>query len=127
MDCSFNLVGPTFVTGMILGFLYALIALGYTMVYGVLRLINFAHDAVFMVGGVAVYYIMGQVLGFATPQAGVGLVTAVMGFLLVGALASAGGASMLEYSVYRPLRRRNAARLSFLIGAIGASFFVTYL
>ena len=127
MDCSAALIGPTFVTGLILGFLYALIALGYTMVYGVLKLINFAHDAVFMLGGVAVFYVFGQWLGVTEPQSGVTLAFLIVAFLLVGGLASAGGASLLERLAYRPLRRRHAARLSYLIAAIGASFFITYL
>jgi branched-chain amino acid transport system permease protein len=121
------LIGPTFVQGLILGFLYALIALGYTMVYGVLKLINFAHDAVFMVGGVAAFYVFGSILGLTTPLTGFALVVALLGVLMVGAIASASGATVLERAAYRPLRKRSAARLSFLISAIGASFFATYL
>jgi branched-chain amino acid transport system permease protein len=127
LDCNAGLIGPTFVTGLILGFLYALIALGYTMVYGVLKLINFAHDAVFMVGGLAAFYVFGSLLGVSSPFVGAALVIAIVGLLLTGGLASAGGAALLERLAYRPLRRRNAARLSYLIGAIGASFFVTYM
>jgi branched-chain amino acid transport system permease protein len=127
LDCNTALIGPTFVQGMILGFLYALIALGYTMVYGVLKLINFAHDAVFMVGGVAAFYIFGSVLGLTEPLTSFTLVAGLVGVLLVGAVASASGAAVLERAAYRPLRKRGAARLSFLISAIGASFFVTYL
>ena len=127
MDCNTGLIGAQFVTGLQLGFLYALIALGYTMVYGVLKLINFAHDAVFMLGGVAAFYIFGQFLGLGTDLTGFALVIAVIGILLVGGLASAGGAAILERTAYRPLRKRNAARLSYLISAIGASFLLTYL
>jgi branched-chain amino acid transport system permease protein len=127
LDCNTALIGPTFVQGLILGFLYALIALGYTMVYGVLKLINFAHDAVFMVGGVAAFYVFGSVLGLTEPLTGFALVVALFGVLLVGAVASSAGAAALERAAYRPLRKRGAARLSFLISAIGASFFVTYL
>ena len=127
MDCNTGLIGAQFVTGLQLGFLYALIALGYTMVYGVLKLINFAHDAVFMLGGVAAFYVFGQFLGLGTDLTGFALVIAVIGILLVGGLASAGGAALLERTAYRPLRKRNAARLSYLISAIGASFLLTYL
>jgi branched-chain amino acid transport system permease protein len=88
VNCNAELIGPTFVTGVILGFIYALIALGYTMVYGVLKLINFAHDAVFMVGGVAAFYFFGSLIGLTAPQTGPALVVAVLGVLLVGALAS---------------------------------------
>ncbi|MDQ3982226.1 MAG: branched-chain amino acid ABC transporter permease [Actinomycetota bacterium] len=127
MDCDFGLLGPTFVTGIILGFLYALIALGYTMVYGVLKLINFAHDAVFMAGGVAVFYVFGEWLGISGAKSGLVLIVTLLAMLLVAGIAAAAGAALLERTAYRPLRRRNAARLSYLISAIGASFFATYL
>lgn len=125
-NCTSSLIGPTFVTGVILGFLYALIALGYTMVYGVLKLINFAHDAVFMIGGVFVFYLVGQILGLA-PVSGPLLIAMLLGVLILGAIGSSTGAMILERAAYRPLRRRGAARLTYLIGAIGASFFATYL
>lgn len=127
MDCNTGLIGPALITGTILGFLYALIALGYTMVYGVLKLINFAHDAVFALGAVATWYIFGELLGWDTPRTGIALVLTVLIVLIVGGLASGGAAVVLERVAYRPLRKRNAARLSYLISAIGASFFFTYL
>ncbi len=127
MDCNFSLAGPLLVQGLILGFLYALIALGYTMVYGVLKLINFAHDAVFMIGGIAVFYVFGQFLGLQGPYRGLTLILLIFTILIVGGLASSLAAAVLERAAYRPLRRRNAARLSYLISAIGASFFATYL
>ena len=127
MDCNWGLVGPTFVTGVILGSIYALIALGYTMVYGVLKLINFAHDAVFAVGAVGVFYIFGQWFGINEPMTGIGLIFMILVSLLVGGIVSAIGAALLERAAYRPLRKRGAARLSFLISAIGASFFATYM
>ncbi|HWL65734.1 MAG TPA: branched-chain amino acid ABC transporter permease [Actinomycetota bacterium] len=127
MDCNFGLVGTQLVTGIILGLLYALVALGYTMVYGVLKLINFAHDAVFALGGIAVFFVIGEWLGLNGPFSGIQLMFMVLFVLLVGGLVSAGGAVLLERVAYRPLRKRNAARLSYLISAIGASFFATYL
>ena len=127
MDCNFNLAGPLLVQGIILGFLYALIALGYTMVYGVLKLINFAHDAVFMIGGVAIFYVFGEILGVEGPYRGVRLILMIFAVLIVGGIASSIAAAALERAAYRPLRKRNAARLSYLISAIGASFFLTYL
>ena len=127
MDCNFNLAGPLLVQGIILGFLYALIALGYTMVYGVLKLINFAHDAVFMVGGVAIFYVFGEIFDVQGPYHGLTLILMLFAVLIVGGMASALAAAALERTAYRPLRKRNAARLSYLISAIGASFFLTYL
>ena len=127
MQCDPNLVGPELVSGIILGFIYALIALGYTMVYGVLKLINFAHDSIFMVGGVAAYFVFGTIIGVSNPFTGLGLVGALLAVLLIGGIASGAYATVVEGVAYRPLRRRHAARLSFLISAIGMSFFATYL
>jgi branched-chain amino acid transport system permease protein len=97
------------------------------MVYGVLKLINFAHDAVFAVGAVGVFYIFGEWFGIVDPMSGVGLIFVMLASLLVGGIVSAIGAALLERAAYRPLRKRGAARLSFLISAIGASFFMTYM
>jgi branched-chain amino acid transport system permease protein len=127
LDCNFGLFGPQVVTGLILGFLYALIALGYTMVYGVLKLINFAHDVIFATGGIAVFYAFGMWFGITEPVSGVELLLVVGLSLLIGGIASSLSAAVLERLAYRPLRRRNAARLAYLITAIGASFFMTYM
>jgi branched-chain amino acid transport system permease protein len=127
LDCNAALIGPQFVTGLILGFLYALIALGYTMVYGVLKLINFAHDVIFATGGIFVFYMFGLWFGITEPLSGAAAFFVVGIALLAGGLASAVAAAMLERLAYRPLRRRSAARLSYLITAIGASFFMTYM
>jgi len=112
-----------FISGIANGLVYALIALGYTLVYGVLQLINFAHSEVFMSGGFGGYFILNAVIGSSQPS---GL--ASVGFVVLGILggAVAGGvvAFLLERVAYRPLRRRNAPRLAFLISAIGASYFM---
>lgn len=110
------------ITGMALGGIYALIALGYTLVYGVLRMINFAHSEVFMSGpftGVflAIYL---DSTGFLNQHPFISL------FLItvLSALVSMTIAILLERIAYRPLR--NAPRLVPLITAIGASFFLQY-
>ncbi len=112
---------PSTVDGLTLGSIYALFALGYTMVYGVLKLINFAHSEVFMVGTVAMW---GTLNAFNIHTAPGGL--ALVGLLLVCAVAAmaASGATavFLERVAYRPLRRRGASRLAALISAIGMSF-----
>jgi branched-chain amino acid transport system permease protein len=109
--------------GLANGFLYALIALGYTLVYGVLRLINFAHSEVVMSGGFGGLFAMRAVLGKSTPNG-----FWAIGFMIVGIIAGAlsGGAIafVLERVAYRPLRKRNAPRLTYLISAIGASYFI---
>src|ERR1700730_18633615 len=103
------------INGLTLGALYALIALGYTMVYGVLLMINFAHSEILMVGAFAACLLL-RIPWIA--QGGVlGLFIAIAGALVVSALL----ALVVERLAYRPLRR--AARLTPLISAIGVSIF----
>jgi len=112
-----------FVDGLTTGSIYALVALGYTMVYGVLQLINFAHGEVFMVGAFAGY---GILLAFGGGDAsGAILVLALTVALLGAACASTATALAVERIAYRPLR--NAPRLAPLISAIGASVFLSHL
>ncbi|MBV9098162.1 MAG: branched-chain amino acid ABC transporter permease [Frankiaceae bacterium] len=111
------------ISGLSDGFLYALIALGYTLVYGVLQLINFAHSEVFMSGGFGGLFAVQAVVGKGTPH-GVASVMYVLLGVVVGALVGGAVAFVLERVAYRPLRRRNAPKLAFLISAIGASLFL---
>ena len=110
------------VDGLRSGALYAVIALGYTLVYGVLQLINFAHSEVFMTGAIGGFLVVRAVqpTGVASGAASVGLVA--LG-LVSGALLGAAAAFTLERVAYRPLRRRGAPKLAYLISAIGASLF----
>jgi branched-chain amino acid transport system permease protein len=108
------------VIGLALGAVYALIALGYTLVYGILRMINFAHGEVFMAGAFSSYF-------FATAYQESGFLDRhplpALAILFVSAMAvSIGVAVLLERICYRPLR--NAPRLVPLITAIGASLFL---
>ena len=109
------------VFGIAQGSVYALIALGYTLVYGVLLMINFAHGDVFMFGAMTAFFVADSLgrSGFldANPFVGMGIV------LLVAMLSSAVVAVILERLAYRPLRR--APRLVPLITAIGASLFIS--
>jgi branched-chain amino acid transport system permease protein len=115
--------------GLTFGAIYGLIAVGYTLVYGVLNLINFAHSEVFIVGAYGVVITLTS-LGFG-PSAPNLSPAAIIGDLvlagLVGMVAAALTAWVLERVAYRPLRKRNAPRLVFLITAIGASFTIQYL
>ena len=108
------------VNGLQLGSIYALIALGYTMVYGIVRLINFAHGDFYMVGAFAAYatfYVFNAYLGSG------GVLAMVV---LVAAMAAAGAVAMLANRLaYRPLRYK--PRLSSLVTAIGVSMFLEYL
>jgi branched-chain amino acid transport system permease protein len=123
LHALYSQFGESTVTGLAQGAIYALFALGYTLVYGVLRLINFAHSEVFIVGTFAAFLTWGALgLNSNSPTPGF---AGMLGYLLIGLLvamaASATTAVMVELVAYRPLRRRNAPPLAFLITAIGAS------
>lgn len=114
------------INGLEWGSVYALIAVGYTLVYGVLRLINFAHSEVFMFGMFGQYIAL-MVMGFSPSgntyaQGTVKTILYLLIAMIVGMLVSGAIAVSLERVAYRPLRRRNAPSLVFLITAIGASF-----
>jgi branched-chain amino acid transport system permease protein len=115
-----NFVALTF-TALVLGAVYGLVALGYTLVYGVLRLINFAHSEVWMWGSFAAVWIITAVGGGSG-----GSLAATIGLLLLAGAAamivSGGVALAVERVAYRRLRRLNAPPLIALISAIGASF-----
>jgi branched-chain amino acid transport system permease protein len=109
------------INGLSLGAIYALIALGYTMVYGVLRFINFAHGDVFMVGAFSGLYLFRWLKPFVS--AGSGWVLAAL--VLFGAmLLSAVLGVLVEWLAYRPLREK--PRLTVLITAIGVSLLLEY-
>ena len=114
------------INGLSLGSIYALIALGYTMVYGILRLINFAHGEVFMVGAYAGYY-AASVLGIDAYEAsGQGFpLFMALAVLLFAMLAAAALGASIEFLAYRPVR--SAPRLTPLITAIGVSLFLQNL
>jgi branched-chain amino acid transport system permease protein len=114
------------IDGLAVGAIYALLALGYTMVYGVLRLINFAHSEIFMIGTFGVFATL-NALNVTSPFGGFGLVAVMLLCLVVGMLCSGGAAVVLEFVAYRPLRKKGASRLAALISAIGASIFLQEL
>lgn len=104
--------------GFLLGFVYAMVALGYTMVYGVLELINFAHSEIFMIGAVVGV----EVFRYLGPYLGNGYLLLLLALILAAAVAG-GTAVLVERFAYRPLRKRGTTnRLVPLITAIGVSF-----
>ena len=121
MDLAFQILPQVLVDGVVLGFMYALIALGYTMVYGVLEFINFAHSEIFVLGAfVGVELLLGveNAGKLQTIQPALLLL-----FIIVAAMVVSGLAAMaLERIAYRPLQ--GSPRLVALISAIGASFFL---
>lgn len=120
---------PQTIDGLTLGAIYALIALGYTLVYGVLRLINFAHSEIFMIGVFAGLFSMHAIgIEAGDPEkTGFALVLVLLVSIGAGMMASGLAAVVMERVAYRPLRRRNAPRLSALITAIGISLFLQEL
>lgn len=117
---------PSTIDGLTNGSIYALVALGYTLVYGVLRLINFAHSEIFMIGTFAAMFALDWI-NVSTPQSGLALAGVLLMMLAVAMAVSGGSAVLLERIAYRPLRKRGASRLAALISAIGASFFLQEL
>lgn len=117
----FELVG----NGLTLGSIYAMIALGYTMVYGILKMINFAHGEIFMGGAFGGYFAAVALAqaGLLTDNIIVSLI-AIVGMILVAMAVSVALALGVERIAYRPLR--NAPMLVPLISAIGASLFLQY-
>jgi branched-chain amino acid transport system permease protein len=108
------------INGLALGSIYALIALGYTMVYGILRFINFAHSDVLMLGAFAAYFLAPIIARVLPPQSyGSGVA-----IIALAAAACAVIGILIELLAYRPLRNR--PKLTVLITAIGVSLFIEY-
>jgi branched-chain amino acid transport system permease protein len=108
-----NMFMQHFINALGLGSLYGLIAIGYTMVYGILRLINFAHGDIFMLGA---YFVFFATVQYKLPWE-IGVAMAIAGATICGLL--------VDRIAYRPLR--GAPRISALISAIGVSFFIENL
>ncbi len=108
------------INGLALGAVYALMALGYTMVYGVLRFINFAHSDVLMLGAFAALFITPAVWKILPPQS----ISGALLVTLLTALICAAIGILIELLAYRPLRKR--PKLTVLITAIGVSLFIEF-
>ena len=108
------------VNGLTLGSVYALIALGYSMVYGVLKLLNFAHGEVYMIGAFVGYGTLHVLGGAADPALPVAVLLPVL--MVVAALGSGLVGVAIERFAYRPLR--TAPRIAPLVSALGTSFFL---
>jgi branched-chain amino acid transport system permease protein len=118
-DGDLNRLGNNIVDGLSNGAIWALVALGYTLVYGIIELINFAHGEVFMIGSLVSAGFFGT-LGLTTASGGAGLFFGLLLTLPVAMVASGALNTMIERVGYRPLR--NSPRLAPLITAVGFSF-----
>jgi branched-chain amino acid transport system permease protein len=108
------------VNGIVVGALYSLVALGFSMVYGVLKLLNFAHGDLYMVGAFAGYFV---IQWFGGPKdLGIPVLLLLVIMFVLAALLTGGLGVAIERFAYRPLR--NAPRIAPLITAIGISFFL---
>jgi branched-chain amino acid transport system permease protein len=108
------------VSGVTLGSVYALIALGYSMVYGILKLLNFAHGDVYMIGAFVGYFALRALGGPVSPSIAAWVVVVLM---FVAAMVACGALGVvIERFAYRPLRE--APRIAPLISALGVSFFL---
>jgi len=113
------------VAGLALGSLYGLIAIGYSMVYGILKLLNFAHGEVFMIGSYIGFFVLTWLGGAADPSLPIAI---VIGLMFVAAMLGAGLLGVvIERFAYRPLREKRAGRIAPLISALGVSFFLQQL
>ena len=118
LESLIQLLPQVIFEGLVLGFVYAMIALGYTMVYGVLELINFAHSEIFMIGAVAGVEVFRSLAPLVDNPYLLLLIAILMGGMIAGTAAV-----IVERLAYRPLRRRGTVnRLVPLITAIGVSF-----
>jgi branched-chain amino acid transport system permease protein len=122
----FQQLPQNLVLGLEQGSIYSLVALGYTLVYGVLQLINFAHSEVFMSGAFGSYIIVDRIVG-GRHLSGAAVPLTVLAGMVSGAIVGGAVAWLLEKVAYRTLRRRGAPKLAFLISAIGASLFLSNL
>src|SRR3954452_7709138 len=117
---TWDFFGQQLVNGLTLGSVYALIALGYSMVYGILKLLNFAHGEVYMIGAFVGYGVLNVLGGPLAPAVPVALLLVLM---FAAAMLGSGLLGVaIERFAYRPLR--NAPRIAPLISALGVSFFL---
>ncbi len=118
-DGNLSRLGNNFVDGISNGSIWALVALGYTLVYGIIELINFAHGEVFMIGSLVSAGLFGT-LGLTSATGTGGLILGLLVTLILAMLASGSLNTMIERVAYRPLR--SAPKLAPLITAVGFSF-----
>jgi branched-chain amino acid transport system permease protein len=118
-DGNLSRLGNNLVAGLSNGAIWALVALGYTLVYGIIELINFAHGDVFMLGSFVSYGLWGT-LGLTLATGTGGLIIGLLATMIVAMIACGSLNVMIERVAYRPLR--NAPKLAPLITAVGMSF-----
>jgi branched-chain amino acid transport system permease protein len=123
MDIYLQQLPQQLVNGLTLGGVYALIAVGYTMVYGILFMLNFAHGEIYMIGGFVAWWVLTLLTGNNVPYVNAGVLIA---FMIIMSMGISGGLGILvERFAYRPLR--TAPRMNLLLSALGVSIFLQNL
>ena len=120
MDFYLQQLPQQLINGLTLGGVYALIAIGYTMVYGILGMLNFAHGEIYMIGGFTGWWVLHLLSRNNVPVMNAALVISLMIVIAMGVSAVAGLLS--ERFAYRPLRK--APRMNLLLSALGVSIFL---
>ena len=123
MDIYWQQLPQQLVNGLTLGGVYALIAVGYTMVYGILFMLNFAHGEIYMIGGFVAWWVLSLLTVNNVPYVNAGVLIA---FMIIMSMGFSGGLGILiERFAYRPLR--TAPRMNLLLSALGVSIFLQNL
>ena len=123
MDMYLQQLPQQLVNGLTLGGVYALIAVGYTMVYGILFMLNFAHGEIYMIGGFVAWWVLSLLTVNNVPYVNAGVLIA---FMIIMSMGFSGGLGILiERFAYRPLR--TAPRMNLLLSALGVSIFLQNL
>jgi branched-chain amino acid transport system permease protein len=123
MDIYLQQLPQQLVNGLTLGGVYALIAIGYTMVYGILFMLNFAHGEIYMIGGFVAWWVLYLLTGNNVPFVNAGVLIAFMILMAMGLSGVLG--ILIERFAYRPLRK--APRMNLLLSALGVSIFLQNL
>jgi len=123
MDIYWQQLPQQLVNGLTLGGVYALIAIGYTMVYGILFMLNFAHGEIYMIGGFVAWWVLTLLTGNNVPVVNAGVLIAFMILMAMGLSGLLG--ILVERFAYRPLRK--APRMNLLLSALGVSIFLQNL
>jgi branched-chain amino acid transport system permease protein len=123
MDFYWQQLPQQLVNGLTLGGVYALIAIGYTMVYGILFMLNFAHGEIYMIGGFVAWWVLYLLTGNNVPFVNAGVLIAFMILMAMGLPGVLG--ILIERFAYRPLRK--APRMNLLLSALGVSIFLQNL
>src|SRR5512137_2715260 len=123
MDIYLQQLPQQLVNGLTLGGVYALVAVGYTMVYGILFMLNFAHGEIYMIGGFVAWWVLYLLTGNNVPFVNAGVLIAFMIIMAMGLSGILG--ILVERFAYRPLRK--APRMNLLLSALGVSIFLQNL